>query len=212
MQDVARLYQATNSSSSWRIRIALALKAIAYDPVWIDLHAGEHLAAAYASLSPTRQVPCLEIDGQRLFQTVAIIEYLEETRPLPPLLPADALQRSRVRSLVEVVNSAVQPMHNFALRERLREQFGATDVDTRVWCRYWIERRFEDLNRIVDSCGGTYSLGDSVTAADVFLYPQVRASRQFAVDMSRFPAIERVMSALERMPAFKGSDPPVSSV
>ena len=208
MSDIVRLYQATMSSSSWRIRIALALKRVAYEPVWIDLRTGEHLSTSYAAVSPTRQVPCLEIDGQRLFQTVAIIEYLEETRPLPPLFPGDALQRARVRALVEVVNSVIQPMHNNALRERLKEQFKATDADTQAWCRYWIDRRFEGMNRIVESHAGSYSLGDSVTAADIFLYPQVKASRQFAVDMSRFPAIAAVMGALELLPAFRDSAPP----
>ena len=207
MSDIARLYEATTSSSSWRIRIALALKRVVCEPVWIDLHAGEHLSTSYASVSPTQQVPCLEIDGQRLFQTVAIIEYLEETRPLPPLFPGDAIQRARIRAIVEAVNSVIQPMHNNALRERLKKQFRATDADTQEWCRYWVDRRFEGLNRIVESCAGSYSVGDSVTAADVFLYPQVKASQQFSVDMSRFSAIAAVMEALELLPAFRDSAP-----
>ena len=208
MKDKVRLFQATTSSASWRARIALALKGIAYESIWIDLHKGEHLATAYATVSPTRQVPCLEIDGYRLVQPVAIVEYLEETRPMPALLPTDALQRARVRALVEVVNSVIQPLHNYPVRERLKEQFGATELDARAWCRYWIDRRFDALNRIVEASGGKYSFGDTVTIADVFLYPQVQTSQRFEVDTSKFPAITAVMEALELLPPFCDSHPP----
>lgn len=208
MNDVIRLFQATTSSASWRLRIALALKRIAYESIWVDLHKGEHLATAYASVSPTRQVPCLEIDGHRLVQTVAIIEYLEETRPMPALLPADAGSRARVRTLVELVNSVIQPLHNYAVRERLKEQFGAEEFEARTWCRYWIERRFDALNQIIETFAGSYSFGDTITVADVFLYPQVKTSRRFGVDTSKFPAIMAVMETLDLLPSFVDSHPP----
>lgn len=207
MNGVVRLFQATTSSASWRVRIALALKGIAYESIWIDLHKGEHLAAAYAAVCMTRQVPCLEIDGYRLFQTVAIAKYLEETRPTPALLPADARRRTHVRTLQELVNSGIQPLHNYALRERLKEQFGATQSAAQAWCRYWIEHRFDALNQMIDASGGLYSFGDAVTLADVFIYPQVETSRRFDVDMSRFPAITAVMEAREFLPAFRDSHP-----
>ena len=208
MKDAVRLFQATTSSASWRVRIALALKGIAYESVWIDLHKNEHLAAAYAEVSPMRQVPCLEIDGQRLFQSVAIIEYLEETRPAPALLPADPLNRARVRALVEVVNSVIQPLHNYAVRERLKEQFDVTEIDTQAWCCYWIERRLDALNQVIEASADRYSFGDEVTIADVFLYPQVQTSRRFEVDMSKFPAITAAVETLQSLPPFRGSHPP----
>ncbi len=98
MSDTPRLFQSTTSSASWRVRIALALKEIQYAPIWVDLHKGEHLAEQYREVSPTQQVPCLEIDGQRLVQSVAIIEYLDETRPEPRLLPDDSIRQARVRA------------------------------------------------------------------------------------------------------------------
>lgn len=208
MKDVARLFQATTSSASWRARIALALKGIGYESVWIDLHKNEHLTAAYAEVSPTRQVPCLEIDGRRLFQSAAIIEYLEETRPVPALLPLDQLDRARVRALVEVVNSVIQPLHNYAVRQRLKGQFGATESDTQTWCRYWIERRFHALDQLVEASTGAYTFGDEVTMADVFLYPQAQTSRRFDVDMSKFRAITATVKALQLLPPFRNSHPP----
>jgi maleylacetoacetate isomerase len=159
-------------------------------------------------VAPTRQVPCLEIDGQRFFQSVAIIEYLDETRPTPPLLPREAPARARVRMLVEVVNSVIQPLHNYAVRERLKEQFGVGDGDARAWSRYWIERRFEALDRILGDCAGRYAFGDAVTLADVLLYPQAKTSRRFDVDIRRYATIAGVVSALETLPAFRDSDPP----
>jgi maleylpyruvate isomerase len=208
--NAVRLFQARTSSASWRARIALALKGIAYDSVWIDLRQHEHLGKEYAAVSPTRQVPCLEIDGQRLYQTVAIIEYLEEIRPTPTLLPKDAAQRARVRALVEVVNSVIQPLHNYAVLERLKEQFGATEQDTKAWCRYWIERRFGALNRLIEMSGDGYAAGADVTLADVFLYPQVHTSRRFDVDTSNFAAITAVIKELELLPAFRNSHVPTS--
>lgn len=208
MKNVIRLFQEATSSASWRVRIALALKGIAYESVWIDLHKGEHLAPDFRMVSPARQVPCLEIDGHNLFQTVAIIEYLDDTRPTPALLPVNPLERARLRAFVELVNSGIQPLHNFAVRERLKEQFGVTEPDTRMWCRYWIERRFDALKQIVEASGRKYAFGDTVTMADVFLYPQVHTSQRFDVDMSEFPALTAVVEALKLLPPFRDSHPP----
>ncbi len=202
MRDTPRLFQSTTSSASWRVRIAFALKKIAYEPVWLDLHKGEHLAEEYGEVSPMQQVPCLEIDGQRLSQSVAIIEYLDETRPEPRLLPDGPIGRARVRALVEIINSVIQPLHNLAVRERLKRQFGASESSTRHWCRYWIERRFVGLNRALQATRGRFALGDSVTLADVFLFPQVETSRRFDVDLSDFPAVSGVMEKLRGLPAF----------
>jgi maleylacetoacetate isomerase len=210
VKDAVCLYQATTSSASWRVRIALALKQVAYQSTWIDLHKDEHLTAAYAKVSPMRQVPCLEIDGQRLFQSVAIVEYLEETRPAPALLPADPLDRARVRAMVEIVNSVIQPLHNYAVRQHLKEQFGTAELEAQAWCRYWINRRFGAFNEIVEASAGTYTFGDKITMADVFLYPQVQTSSRFEVDMAKFPAISAAVAALKSLPAFHDSHPPRS--
>ena len=203
-----RLYQSKTSSSSWRVRIALALKSLPYESVWIDLAAGEHLAEPYAQIAATRQVPALETDGTILTQSVAIIEYLDEVCVAPPLMPSGSLARARVRAVVELINAGIQPMHNIAVRRRLAAQFSASDADGASWARYWIETRFAALNRLIAGCAGAFACGDEVTMADVFLYPQVMASRQFSVEPAAFPAISKVMDRLAQIPAFRGSHPP----
>lgn len=159
----------------------------------------------YAEVTPTQQVPCLEIDGQRLYQSVAIIEYLDETHPEPPLLPGDALGRARVRGLTEIINSVIQPLHNLAVREQLQRQFGAPETAVQPWCRYWIERRFEGLNRVVAASCGQFSVGDAVTMADVFLFPQVETSGRFNVELAGFRAVSAVMKNLRTLSAFSES-------
>jgi maleylacetoacetate isomerase len=181
------LFQATTSSASWRVRIALALKGISYDGVWVDLYKGEHLGTRYSEVSPINQVPCLEIDGHRLFQSVAIVEYLEETRPKPQLLPEDPLHRATVRGL---------------------DEFEIPESSTRAWCRYWIERRFVGLNRALEASCGKYSVGDSVTMADIFLYPQIETSRRFDVDVSSYPTIVAILNNLQNLSQFHESHTP----
>ena len=203
-----RLYQGTTSSASWRVRIALALKEIEYQPVWLDLGRDDHLTEHYTAITPIRQVPCLEIDGRRLFQSVAIIEYLDETRPQPPLLPTEPQERAVVRGLTEVMNSLIQPLHNRLVRERLQEQFGVAAEQANAWSRYWIERRFADLNRALARTCGRFSHGDRVSMVDVFLFPQVETAARFHVDGTKFPNIGAVMEHLNPLPAFANSYPP----
>ena len=120
MSSTPLLYQGTLSSSSWRLRIALALKGIAYESVRIDISRDEQLKPEFSPVLPVRQVPCLAIDGQLLYQSVAILEYLEETRPTPRLLPTNPAARAQVRAVVEVINSVIQPLHNTPVRNACR--------------------------------------------------------------------------------------------
>ncbi len=203
-----RLYQGTMSSASWRVRIALALKEIDYQSVWLDLGRNDHLTDHYTAITPIRQVPCLKIDGRYLFQSVAIVEYLDETRPQPPLLPGEPENRAVVRGLTEVLNSLIQPLHNRPVRERLQEQFGVTAEQAGAWSRYWIERRLADLDRALAGTRGRFSHGDRVSMVDVFLFPQVETAARFDVDASKFPNITAVMENLHTLPAFADSYPP----
>lgn len=190
------------------MRIALALKSVPYEAVWLDLRKNDHLEKHYGDVTPTHQVPCLEIDGHRLFQSVPIIEYLDETRPTPPLLPNDPAARANVRAISELINSGIQPMHNIAVRRRLNAQFGATESASKEWCRYWIAQRLLALNRLLVETRGKYACGDAVTMADIFLYPQVMASKQYAVNAESFPEIQLVMEHLGRMTPFRDSHAP----
>ncbi|MBV8465932.1 MAG: maleylacetoacetate isomerase [Burkholderiales bacterium] len=208
MSSTPLLYQGTLSSSSWRLRIALALKGIAYESVRIDISRDEQLKPEFSPVLPARQVPCLAIDGQLLYQSVAILEYLEETRPTPRLLPSNPAARAQVRAVVEVINSVIQPLHNTPVRKRLQAQFGLSVEDGNAWSRYWIEHRFDDLERQIQTTRGEYCFGDEVTLADVFLYPQVASTVRFDADMSRFPNLAAICANLRTLPAFRDSHPP----
>lgn len=201
------LHQAATSSASWRVRIALALKGVAYAARWLSLEREENLAPGYAELNPVQQVPCLMIDGLALTQSVAIIEYLDETRPEPPLLPVSAADRAYVRTVVEIVNSGIQPMHNRAVRRELVARYGAEE-EAHAWSRFWIERRLSALERVVASRAGRYCLGDAVTIADVFVYPQLMTTARFAVDTAPLPGLLGVAERLRELPAFRDSHPP----
>ncbi len=200
-----RLYQCKTSSASWRVRIALALKGVDYETVWIDLARGQHLESAYARVARTRQIPCLEIDGRRLVQSLAIVEYLDETRPKPPMLPPDPLGRAVVRGLTEVINSTIQPLHNRAVRDRLQQQFDAPDCALKTWASYWIERGLGDLEQALSETAGQYCFGDQITVADAFLYPQLHIAPCFDVDAAVWPTIAGVIENLQSLPAFANS-------
>jgi maleylacetoacetate isomerase len=202
-----RLFHAKTSSASWRVRIALGLKRVPYVSVLVDLARQEQLSDAYRRVNPVAQVPCLEIDGLRLAQSVAIIEYLDETRHDPPLLPPTAAGRAVARQVVELINSGIQPLHNRAVMGRLGTQLGADPEAQREWARYWLERRLGQLETVLAPLAGRYALGDAVSMADVFLYPQVGKARDFGVRVDHLPTIARVLAALEDQEIFVASSP-----
>lgn len=197
-----RLFHGRASSASWRVRIALALKQLPYDAVLVDLDGGENRGAAYLRTNPIGQVPTLEIDGHRLVQSVAIIEYLDETRPDPPLLPREPHGRATARAIVEVVNAGIQPLHNMPVRRRLTSQFGAGDDDVRAWIGHWVRLRTEGLETILTEVAGRFAIGDTVSIADVFLYPQIDKSEEFGVPPAEFSTLERLYRTLSALPAF----------
>jgi maleylacetoacetate isomerase len=197
-----RLFHGLASSASWRVRIALALKELAYDAVLVDLDGGANRGAAYLRTDPIGQVPTLEIDGHRLVQSVAIIEYLDETRPDPPLLPREPHARATARAIVEVVNAGIQPLHNMAVRRRLASQFGASDDGVRAWIGHWVRLRYEGLETILAGIAGRYAVGDALSIADVFLHLQIDKSDEFGVPLAGFPTIDRIYATLSGLPAF----------
>jgi len=197
-----RLFHARASSCSWRARIALALKRIDYDAILVDLDGGEHRRDAFLDTNPMGQVPTLEIDGHRLVQSVAIIEYLDETRPAPPLLPADPYQRALARAVVETVNAGIQPMHNMPVRQRLASQFGASDADVGAWMAHWLRLRLTGLDHMLRNIAGRHTVGDALGIADVYLYPQADKAADFGVDPAEFPTIHRLYRTLGALPEF----------
>jgi maleylpyruvate isomerase len=190
------LFNYWRSSSSHRVRIALALKGLTYSYVAVDLVHGEQSSETHAARSPTGYVPCLVIDGVSYIESVAIIELLDERFPTPPLYPAGAHQRARVRSLVEIINSGVQPFQN----RHVLQQVSAEGDQQKRWAGHFIERGLGAFERAMESneregVSGQYAYGNVPTAADAFLVPQVQAAVRFGVDIARFP---RVAAAFER--------------
>lgn len=185
------LYQYWRSSSSWRVRFALAYKKIPYEARIINLLQAEQTSPEHLERSPLGVVPCLVIDGQPLTESLAIIELLDELFPTPRLLPADPWQRARVRQLSEVVNSGIQPLHNLGTIRRV----SADPEEQRAWARHWIERGLSAFEALLEKYGSPdsrYCVGDELTMADVCLVPQIYQARRFGADLSRFPRTMRV--------------------
>lgn len=189
MADIV-LYNYWRSSSSYRVRFALAYKGLAYRYVAVNLLDKEQRDAAHVHRSPTGYVPCLEIDGRTVNESVAIIELIDELFPEPPLMPRDPWHRARVRALVEVVNAGIQPLQNLTVLER-----HSTDQKERTaWARHFNERGLESLERMMatnEGLGikGKFAYGDTLTTADLFLVPQLYSARRFGVEVSRFPRV-----------------------
>ena len=203
------------SSTSWRVRIALGFKGVSYETVPVHLlrDGGQQHSESYRELNPVGEVPTLEVRGPdgalvaRLAQSVAILEYLEEAHPEPPLLPTDPVQRAKTRQLVEVVNSSIHPVQNLKVMRQLTADFGTDRAANFDWARRWIDRHFVGLERLVTATRGRFALGDDLSLADVAIVPQVFNARRFGVDMERFPNLSAVDAAAGEHPAFQAAVP-----
>jgi maleylpyruvate isomerase len=205
-----KLYSYWRSSSSWRVRIVLAYKNIAYEYAAVNLapNSAHHFSEDSAP-NPLRQVPVLEWqEGERslrLTQSVAIAEYLEERYPNPPLLPQAALARARVRQVVEIINSGIQPLHNSGTLADLRSL--SDEERVQAFARSKIERGLSALEALALAHAGRFSVGDSPTLADVFLVPQLYVARRFRVELIPYPKLGEIEGALSSLPAFERAHP-----
>ncbi|MBV8193186.1 MAG: maleylacetoacetate isomerase [Alphaproteobacteria bacterium] len=198
------------SSAAFRVRIALNLKGIAVEHASRHLRKGEQAAADYVALNPQKLVPTLVLEsGEVLTQSLAILEYLEEIHPEPPLLPKDPVGRACVRALALIVTADVHPIQNLRVMAYLRDKFGQTEEAAFAWSRHWIETGFDSYEATVakDARTGTYSHGDRPTFADLCLVPQVFNAQRFKVDMSRYPTIQRIYATCMKNPAFDAAQP-----
>ncbi len=202
------LYSYWRSTSSYRVRIALNWKGIAYETRAIDLRVGEQAADDFIAQNPQGRVPYL-IDGDvRLAQSIAIIEWLEETRPEPPLLPRDPALRARVRMATQTIACDVQPLGNLGVLRRLHQQFGADQGATDAWAAHWIAEGFAAIEPMAAETD-PYLFGADVTTADVCLVPQMANARRFGVDLTRFPRLVAINAVLRALPAFAAARPEV---
>jgi maleylpyruvate isomerase len=205
----ALLHGYFRSSTAFRVRIALNLKGVAYDQTFRHLRKGEQRAPDYLKLNPQGLVPTLEMDGQTLTQSLAIIEYLDETHPTPALLPKDVLGRARVRSLAYAVALEIHPINNLRVLEDLKTRFGADDAAAAGWFRHWVAETFGALETRLASepQTGKFCHGDTPGLADLCLVPQVINNTRFNVDMAPYPTISRIHAACLEMEAFKAALP-----
>lgn len=198
------LYGYFRSSSSYRVRLALAAKAVAYESVAVNLLAGEQRGEEHARRSPTGYVPCLLVDGRPFVESVAIIELLDELFPSPPLYPKDPLARARVRAMVEVVNSGIQPFQNLAVLARV----SSDPAVRKEWAAHYNARGLASLARMVDErVGGPFCDGDRLSAADLMLVPQLYSARRFGVDVAAWPRLLAAEAATLALPGMTEATP-----
>jgi maleylacetoacetate isomerase len=191
------LYHFWRSSASWRVRWALAIKGIKFTSMPVNILAGEQVSAEHRVRNPVGHVPALWIDGHSLAESVAILEYLEETRPTSPLYPKDRWARARVRQVVELVNSGIQPLQNLVVYNR-----HSSDPDEqKAWLLYFNERGLAACEALLATIAdeipgeGHFAVGGALTAADIFLVPQIATARRFGVDLTPHPRLLAVEAA-----------------
>ncbi|MFG5379945.1 maleylacetoacetate isomerase [Yoonia sp. R2-816] len=206
-----RLHNFFRSSTSTRVRAALNLKGLGYDYIPYVLRNGETRNADYLARNPQGLVPTLQLpDGTALIQSLAIIEWLDEAFPDPPLLPPDALGRARVRGLANMIACEAHPLNNLRVLFRLRDQFGADEAAQRAWFTHWVTETFDALEAMLarDPATGRFCHGDTPGLADLCLYAQVWNNRRFDMPLDTWPTIMRVFEALDTLPAFQDAAPP----
>ncbi len=195
------------SGAAYRVRIALNLKGVAYEQKGVDLRTGAQRDPAFLSRNPQGMVPALEADGLVLTQSPAILEWLEETRPEPPLLPSSPADRAAVRAMTALVVCDVHPLNNLRVLKALRETFDANQAAVDAWAGRWIGAGFDALERLVERHGAGFCFGAAPTLADVALIPQMYSARRFNVDPARWPGLMRVEAAALALPAFAEAHP-----
>lgn len=206
-----KLYTYFRSSAAYRVRIALNLKGLDYEavPVHLVRGGGEHRQPAYLGLNPAGLVPALEEHGQVLTQSLAIIEYLEETHPQPALLPAAALDRARVRAIAQAIACDIHPVNNLRVLQYLTRELGASEEQKNAWYRHWIGVGMQAVEAMLagDARTGAFCHGDTPGLADSCLVPQVFNARRFGCDLSAMPTVQRIAEHCASLDAFRRAAP-----
>lgn len=195
------------SGAAYRVRIALNLKGVSYDQQGVDLRTGAQGSDVFVALNPQGMVPALEVDGAVLTQSPAILEWLEETHPQPPLLPVDPVDRAQVRAMAAVIGCDIHPLNNLRVGKVLRETFGADQAAVDAWAARWIVPGFTALEALVARHGAGWCFGDAPTLADCYLIPQIYSARRFHVALDAFPRLLAIDEAAKNHPAFAAARP-----
>lgn len=204
----ATLYGYYRSSTSYRLRILLNLKDIAHRTMAVALDKGEQRDAAFLAINPMGGLPVLEIDGLRLVQSPAIIDYIEEHYATPRLLPGAIEPRQRVREIASLVACDIHPLNNLRVLKHLRGTYDADDAAIAAWYRHWIDAAFPALEQMVTANdSAAFCVGESVTLADVYLVPQIYNATRFDVDMTAYPQLARIAAHCNTLPAFADAHP-----
>jgi maleylacetoacetate isomerase len=206
-----KLYDYFRSSAAYRVRIALNLKGIEPDErTFVHLRMGNQRAQDYLALNPQGLVPALALDdGHVLTQSLAIVEYLEETHPAPPLLPVAPAARARVRSIALAIACEIHPLNNLRVLNYLIGTLGVSREQKDGWYKYWVDVGFEALERKLahESDTGRFCHGEAPTLADICLVPQLANARRFNIDLSPYPTLTRIEAACLALPAFAAATP-----
>ncbi len=203
------LYNYFRSSASYRVRIALAIKGISYDYVAVHLAKNEHLQPGFGELNASRLVPLLKDGDTLLTQSLAIIEYLEEAHPAPPLLPADPVARARVRALAYDVACEIHPLNNLRVLRYLVHDLKLSEDDKNRWYRHWVETGLEAVERqlAVHPATGRFCHGDQPTLADCALVPQIHNAQRLKCRLAHVPTVMRIFEESMRLEAFSKTQP-----
>ncbi len=206
-----KLYTFFRSSASYRVRIALNIKGLTYEqaPVHLRRGGGEQLAPAYKAINPQALVPALEDNGKVLTQSLAIIEYLEETHPKPALLPTDPADKALVRGMAMVIACEVHPIQNLRVLNYVKKEYGQSDEQVNRWAQHWIDLGLGALEQMIlaQPKRGKFCFGDAPSLADICLIPQLGNARRYGCDLSKYPTIIAIEKTCMALPPFAAAAP-----